>query len=239
MISQYRVDDCDFEIPVKTLEALRKTRKVEDFLLSNEVSKEVKKQHIQGWVIHNMTDNSYRVHMAKKHKDKGTKQKCFTIVRERETCMSYIIKNRSKGATKETISNVKELDYLDIRYSYREEDLVMLYNSLPFFIDKKDYIKEKKEKQSMSFHDKVYEKMKEECIETNIKGEKKIVYEKLLSIYLSFNPKTIDNYLVERNLNGLTNRLENEYKHKDNRRLRKKIQEDLYESRYHSIYFDK
>lgn len=240
MYSQYRVDVDNISIPAKVLEGLHKTRKVEEFFLSEEISTIVGKVHIQGWSFHNMKDNTYRVGMAKPYKDGLSSSKCFTKIDKPIEYKAYIIKNKDKGATKETIETVEELVHLkDYRTSLSNEELVILYNSLPFYLSKEEFKtkeKEKKKTSSTSFFDRVLQQCILEATYKNIKGEVLIDYKKIFTIYCDNCPKQLDNYLLERNINGVTNKLEKMFPHKENRKLRVKLRQDHAESRYGDVY---
>lgn len=239
-LSQYRVDVEDFEVTTKIMEKLQKARKVEKYFVSKEIGLEKGKKHIQGWVSHSMTDNSYRKSMAKSFEDIKSDGKCFTLVKKEEGFYSYIIKNRSKGASKVTIETLEELELEDyVKGGYEDKELVELYNKIPFHEEKEDFkSKQKEKKKQESFFDKAFNEIERECTSKDIKGNVKIDYTKILDTYLSMCPKQLDSYLVERNLNGVTSKLERKYKHKDNRRLRSKIEDDLLQGKYGCVYFD-
>lgn len=89
-----------------------------------------------------------------------------------------------------------------------------------------------------SFMDKLYDEALREAVQPpDLKGDRLINYSSLPQLYLKLCPKQLDKFLMERNLNGLTNRLEQEFPCPQNQRLRRKMLFDLKESNYGEIYF--
>lgn len=89
-----------------------------------------------------------------------------------------------------------------------------------------------------SFMDRLYEEAVSVALQPpDMVGDRLINYLALPQLYLKLCPKQLDKFLMERNLNGLTNRLEQEYPCPQNQRLRRKMLHDLKESNYGEIYF--
>lgn len=236
MYSQFRVDDTGLEKATKILEELTTEGKVQKYFIALETAHETGKLHNQGWTYHNMLDNSYRKRMAR-YFTKGSSVKCFTKIKDETNYIPYIIKNVNKMLTS-LPTPIKSLSEFPIEHyitNYDETELIDLYNNATICNTKKT-TKTARDK-TKSFFDKVYEKCEEKALIKGIDGEQHIMYSRLPDIYLSMCGKQIDNYIFERNLNGITNKLEVNYPNRNNRKLRSKLLLDLKDSRYGSVYF--
>lgn len=242
MDSQFRVDNWDCEKASKVLHAFAEN--VNKLYFQKEIAKKTKKKHLQGWVNHIVLDNTFRKTLSRKYSDLGTKEKCFTKVKSFEQYVAYIIKNPDKSESGEILENItsfKDFHLHPTEYytTYTEEEFVELYNSLPMFHQngkvKNGDVNGKCKVET--FFDKVYERCVNEATTVNLDGDRVIDYTKIPGIYMSSCPKQLDSYLLERNINGITNKLEQEYDNRFNRKLRNQLTEDLRQSKYFQVYF--
>lgn len=93
--SQFRVDDI-CEVKAKAILKKYEAKHQAKYCIVKETASQSQKQHLQGWVTHTHTDNSYRQGMSRHYKHLGTHQKCFTLVKDFPVYVAYILNNDSK-----------------------------------------------------------------------------------------------------------------------------------------------
>lgn len=198
MTSQFRIDLCldkGDEI-VKFLSS----GKFLSYYVSFEIGTATNKPHWQGWVSYDYTENSYRTKCTIWAKSLGlsgkTKQYCFGSIKDLKVYQSYIMNNTSKDLIK-VFTNLESI-YLD--------DL----KQLPKFVPKQEL------NVKQDWYLKCYKELEDKCLEQTFSGLK-INYPRIKTVILQQCSKNIDAFIFKRLLIGLSNKLEQNYNHPDNK----------------------
>ena len=199
MWSQFRVDKNDKDQVTRALETW--CQKYEGkYLVALEEGEETGKLHYQGWCCHKASDNTYRKHFASLFKDLGTKQKCFTKVKNSSVYTAYILTNDSKS----------DLQYDDVITNYTQEEFDELKKEPPF-------VKYNKQEKGGRTNDVLASFQKHAVVDGRIQ------YHLLPQIYLRHCPKRINPSLMYDNIVALSVHLEHMYDNHHNERVRRSL----------------
>lgn len=184
--SQFRVDDVDVD---KALDILKKyeAKYSAKYLIVQEKGKETGKLHLQGWVSHTASDNTYRQAFSRHYKTLGTHDKCFTRIKDFPVYVAYIINNTSKAPVL----------FSDVKTNYTEDEFNQLQSGNPFVVPKKRH---------KDYYDNLMQSMEDACV---VDG--KILYHKLPTEYLKYIPKKLNSRIAYDNIIGIAVRLEHKY----------------------------
>lgn len=211
-LNQFRVDNHDFD---KALEILKKyaAKYQASYLIVKEFGKESGKQHLQGWVKHNATDNTYRTAFSRHYKELGTHEKCFTKVKEPDVYFSYIISNDSKP-------HISSISDTNIITNYTQDNLDELKKLKPFVVPRTH--KDKKFR-SDDWYELTLQYLEEKCVKDG-----KIDYMQLPVYFEHKKPKSVNFAAVYDKLVGMGLRLEDKYMAEGNTRFRDEYFSKMY-----------
>lgn len=190
-LNQFRVDNHDVD---KALDILKKyaSKYQASYFISKEYGKDSGKPHLQGWVRHSATDNTFRQAFSRHYSTLGTHEKCFTKVKDPDVYYSYIISNDFKPH----ITSVSDSNVIT---NYTQDKFNELKKLKPFVVPTK--------KSKQSHYDDSYQQIEKSCV---VDG--KILYHKLHSEYLRiFRPKSINKFKLHDSCLAIAISLEQKY----------------------------
>lgn len=189
--SQFRVDDVDEN---KALVILKKyeSKHSAKYLVVREKASQSQKDHLQGWVSHFASDNTYRTTMARHYSTLGTHSKCFTMVKDFTVYVSYIINNDSKP----------DIQYDNCLTNYTLEEFEQFKNGPRFLKPVSATCK------ATDWYSQMLNHLEESCVEDG-----KIIYNRCLTEFLKDPPKRMSVRLGYDYLASMLIRLEDKYPH--------------------------
>lgn len=221
--SQFRVDDDDHRKAVKILDAYCKKHNGK-YLICLETAQISNKLHLQGWVTHYSSDNTFRSHMSRKYTQYDNHQKCFTPVKgDLNKWISYIINNDNK----EDI----HLDSPNLFTNYTDEEFAE-FKLLDRHLRREEFLAQRKSGKSKvkDWYDQLLEAIEEHTIANN----NTIDYRHAMTLYLANPPRYTNPHRANDTLRGIFLRLEQKYtKNKRCHSVMKckmmQLEEDLYQ----------
>lgn len=199
MDSQFRVDNHD---DVKFLKLMKSfaVRHQAKYLVCKEIGLISGKPHLQGWVSHTSSDNSYRKYWARQYPEFGKKDngKCFTFVHDMADWVPYIIKqNRKPHAT--------SVDSTSVLTNYTQAELTELYDKYPEHIHRDD---RKKPARAKYQRDKLLQELEDTCVDDG-----RINYEKvhLTVVHNAHKYSAVDEFILYKRATAYALKLEEKY----------------------------
>lgn len=203
LVSQFRVDDSDFDkakSQLKKYEAKHQAR----YFIVREIATQSGKVHLQGWVQHTASDNTYRLGWSRYYKELGTHEKCFTPVKSFDVYVSYIVNNDGKP-------RITSVDSSDVLTNYTQAELDEFNKFQPFIDTRKNSNKKSSQK---DWYDIAFEYLEDKCVKDG-----KIDYLGLKVHFRKKLPRKVNYSVMYDNLVGMGLRLEEKYPHPDNTRF--------------------
>lgn len=207
-------------------------KKFDDYYFHLEYSSQKKKHpwHLQGWFYSSYREDyvvSQRFPLRKRWKDiRGEKlnsEYTYSIspVRESpEQLISYIAKNTSKT------------DYGLCWKSYSDESFNLLLEPLSIYVSKEEWKNSivTVDKPKRKSTDDLVDEILATCVSTNLCMEKELNYRQCYNLIKKYLPKSLDSFIWERNMYGITYRVERKLQSKRSTRV---------EDHFDEVFFSK
>lgn len=229
-----RFDVDDDTKPVKFLDKLLDYVPDCTYFIQYELGTKTQKQHWQGWVSHNKTDETFRLFFngwtSRELLLKKSPEKSFKKVRRDLTGqMSYILKCQKK------IQWGSEL--LKYYTNIPEAELSEIYERIPVHVEKGQFLEDNGIKiRKKTWHQETMEMLEEKCISRNLCLEPQINYEMVETLVGSRLPKSLDQMVYDRNVLGCMFHLEQRHPNQYNNRVTHMFSRN-FRDKYADVFF--